>query len=148
MEVKQNPIIVEDLHLLHVDVGQQKIDVVAFKKEQEPQLNVGHKLAHNLQDERLKLELVFSFQNLREEPLLFFQIDFHFHVEHLANFYELKEEKHPVFNGLLLATLLGIAFSTARGIILEKLSNAGIPNVILPIVSPQELLTKAKNTHP
>lgn len=140
MEKKAAPIVVQDIHMLRVEVVQQKLDVIAFKKQKQHQLNVGHKLAHNLKDERIKLELVFSFENAQKEPLLFFQIDFHFQIQHLSNFYELKNEMHPVFSGLFVATLLGIAFSTARGIILEKLNNAGIPNIILPVVSPQEMM--------
>ena len=142
MEKKAAQIVVQDIHLLHAEVGQQKLDVIAFKNQKQHHLQVGHKLAHNLKDERLKLELVFSFENNKKESLLFFQIDFHFHIAHVANFYELKAENHPVFSGHLIATLLGICFSTARGIILEKLNNAGIPNILLPVVSPHEMLTK------
>jgi hypothetical protein len=144
MENKLAPIVVRDIHLLKVEVPQQKLDVIAFKKEKEHKLNVGHKLSHNLKDERIKLEFVFSFNNESESPLLFFQIDFHFHIAHLDHFYELKEENPPVFSGHFVATLIGICFSTARGIILEKLNNAGIKNILLPIVSPQEMLTHTK----
>ena len=145
MEKKLAPIVVKDIHLLLVEVTEQKVDVKAFQEEKQHKLNVGHKLAHNLEDERLKLELVFSFNNQIDETLLFFKIDFHFHIAHLANFYELKDKNHPVFSGYFIATLIGICFSTARGIILEKLNNAGIKNVLLPIVSPQEMLTNTKS---
>jgi hypothetical protein len=142
MEKKTATIVVQNIHLLRVEVMQQKLNVIAFKKLKQHHLNVGHKMAHNLKDERIKLELVFSFDNSQKISLLFFQIDFHFHVNHLSDFYQLKEETQPVFSGHFIATLLGISFSTARGIILEKLNNAGIPNIILPVVSPQEMLTK------
>lgn len=144
MEKKLAPIVVKDIHLLHVEVTEQKLDVKAFNEEKQYQLNVGHKLAHNLEDERIKLEFVFSFNNHAEESLLFFKIDFHFHISQLTNFYELKDENPPVFNGHFVATLIGICFSTARGIILEKLNNAGIKNILLPIVSPQEILSQNK----
>lgn len=144
MEKKVAPIVVKDIHLLQVEVTEQKLNVKAFKEELEHKLNVGHKLLHNLKDERIKLEFVFSFKNGGEEPLLFFQIDFHFHIASLSNFYDLKTENHPVFSGHLVATLIGICFSTARGIILEKLNNAGIKNILLPIVSPQEMLSQNK----
>jgi len=145
MEQKQLPIIPEDIHLQAIDVVQQKIDVKAFKSKKQHQLNVGHKMMHSLDDERIKMELVFAFNATGiEEPLLFFQIDFHFHVEHLSNFYQLNAEKLPVFWIQLVATLLGISLSTGRGIIFEKLQNAGLANVIIPVVSPHKLLnTKA-----
>lgn len=142
MEKKIAPIVVKDIHLLHVEVTEQKLDVKAFKEEKQHKLNVGHKLAHNLEGERIKLEFVFSFNNEADKTLLFFQIDFHFHIANLANFYELKEKNHPVFSGHFVATLIGICFSTARGVILEKLNNAGIKNMLLPIVSPQEMLNQ------
>ena len=145
MEKKEVPIVVKDIHLLQVEVTEQKLNVKAFKQEKEHKLNVGHKLLHNLKDERIKLEFVFSFKNGSEEPLLFFQIDFHFHIAKLSNFYDLMNENHPVFSGHLVATLIGICFSTARGIILEKLNNAGIQNILLPIVSPQEMLANTKS---
>lgn len=144
MEKKLVPIVVKDIHLLHVEVTEQKLDVKAFKQEKEHQLHVGHKLAYNLEDERIKLEFVFSFNNEVGTALLFFQIDFHFHIANLSNFYEIKTENHPVFSGHLVATLIGICFSTARGIILEKLNNAGIKNILLPIVSPHEMLSQNK----
>lgn len=140
MEKKAAPITVQDIHLLQVEVVQQKLDVIAFKKQKQHHLRVGHKMAHKLKDERIKLELAFSFENDQKDALLFFQIDFHFQVKNLSSFYDLKEEKLPVFSGHFIAVLLGISFSTARGIILEKLNNAGIPNIILPVVSPQEMI--------
>ena len=142
MEQKLAPIVVNDIHLLHVEVVQQKLDVIAFKKQKQHRLNVGHKLSHKLNDERVKLDFVFSFDDRQKESILFFQIDFYFHIAHLSNFYELKADNFPVFSGHFLATLIGICFSTARGIILEKLNNAGIPNIILPVVSPQDMLSK------
>lgn len=140
MEQKQAPIIPEHIHLLAIEVAQQKIDAQAFKKHKEHRLNVGHKVLHNLKDQRIKLELVFSFEDANKTQLLFFQIDFHFNVEQLSDFYQLKEENHPVFQAPLIATLLGISLSTARGIIFEKLQNAGLKNVILPVVSPQKMM--------
>ena len=53
MEKKLAAIVVRDIHLLKVEVPQQKLDVIDFKKEKEHKLNVGHKLSHNLKDERI-----------------------------------------------------------------------------------------------
>lgn len=145
MEQKQAPIIPEHIHLLAMEVVQQKVDAQAFKKQKQHQLNVAHKVMHNLKDERVKMELAFSFEDANKTQLLFFQIDFHFQVEQLSNFYQLKKENHPVFFAPLIATLLGISLSTARGIIFEKLQIAGIGNVIIPVVSPQKMLATPGN---
>ncbi|MDA3907008.1 MAG: hypothetical protein PF484_13130 [Bacteroidales bacterium] len=142
MEQKQALIVPEQIHLLVMEVVQQKIDALAFKKQKQHQLKVGHKLMHNLKEERVKMELAFSFEDESKKQLLFFQIDFHFQVDNLSNFYQLKQENQPVFYAPMIATLLGISLSTARGIIFEKLQNAGIKNVLIPVVSPQKMLIK------
>jgi hypothetical protein len=137
---KTPQIIAEEIHLLKIDVVQNRIDASSFKKVAKPTLGIGHKLMHNLKDERVKFELVFSFKDSKENELLFVQIDFHFHIEKMNQFYQLKEENKPIFSALMIATLLGISLSTARGIIFEKLESNGISNVIIPVVSPQKLL--------
>lgn len=141
MKQKQSPIIPEHLHLLAIEVVQDKIDVQKFNEQKEYQLNVGHLLSHNLKEERVKLSLALSFENLNNERLFFFEIYFHFHIQHLSDFYHLKEDKTSVFYAPLIVSLLGMSFSTARGIIFEKLHNAGVKNVIIPIISPQKMLT-------
>jgi len=145
MKQKQAPVVAENIHLRAIEVKQQKIDAQAFKKQKKHLLNVGHKVLHNLNDERVKMELAFSFEDSQKKQLLFFQIDFHFQVEQLADFYQLNNENHPVFYAPLVATLLGISLSTARGIIFEKLQSAGIANVIIPVVSPQKMLAAPSN---
>lgn len=142
MEHKQAPIIAEHIHLLTMEVTQQKIDAQAFKKQKQHQLNVGHKVLHNLKDERIKMELAFSFEDSNKNQLLYFQIDYHYHIEHLIDFYQLNQENTPIFFGPLIATLLGISLSTARGIIFEKLQIAGVGNIIIPVVSPQKMMIK------
>lgn len=143
MTKKQSAIIAEKIHLIKLDVVKQKIDGIAFKQEKEHKLNVGHKFMFNLDAERVKIELAFSFEDNDKNKLIFFQIDFHFQVEHLSDFYQMKEKAQPVFYASILATLLGISLSTARGIIFEKLQNAGIKNVIIPVVSPHKMLAKS-----
>lgn len=105
-------------------------------------LRVGHKLMHNLEDKMLKLELICTVHSEEKETLVSLETAFHFHILNLEDFYELNKTKHPVFNGMLIATILGIALSTARGILFEKLSINGIKDIVLPVVSPQKLLIK------
>ena len=69
------------------------------------------------------------------------RLAFHFKIENLNNFYQKDENDMPVFNGNFVATLLGISISTARGILFEKLSGNGINNIIIPVMSPQKLLS-------
>jgi hypothetical protein len=139
---KQPTIIPEEMHLFKVDVVKSNINSEAFKNKLNHTLGIGHKMMHNLKDERVKLELAFSFEDDNKVQLANFQIDFHFKVEKLENFYSINAENKPVFSGLLIATLLGICVSTSRGIIFEKCNNNGIENLLIPIVSPQKMLVK------
>ena len=53
-------------------------------------------------------------------------------------------DNSPIFTGVLIATLLGVSFSTARGIIFERLSNTNMQGMILPVVAPQKMLSLQK----
>jgi len=142
MNKTQTPIIAEKIHLIKLDVVQQKIDDLAFKKENEHQLKIGHKFMYNLDDELVKIELNFSFDDKEDNQLLFFQIDFHYKVDDLNDYYNLNETKEPVFYSLLIVTLLGISLSTARGVMFSRLQNIGVDNVIIPVIDPQKILTQ------
>jgi hypothetical protein len=138
---KHPTIIPEEIHLQKIDVVQTKIDANGFKKSEQYKLGIGHKMLHNLKEERVKIELVFSFKDRGGKEFVFFQIDFHFRIEHLKNFYRQGKNNTPVFFGQMVATLVGICVSTARGILFEKLESNGAKNVIIPVVSPQKMLS-------
>lgn len=136
----QPPIIAEKIHLQHMEVVQNRMDIARLKESKHPALTLGHKLLYNLEENRIKLELVFSFKDKKEQELLFLQIDFHFLVENLSDYYKFDEKKHPTFFGPAIGTFLAIAVSTSRGIIFEKLESNGISNMIIPVVDPNKLL--------
>lgn len=140
MAKKQTSIIAKHIQLLKLDVVKQKVDATAYNKAKEPKLQLGHRMLHNLKDERIKMELVFSFESDNNNEVIHFQFDFHFHIEQLSEHYELNEDKHPIFSGQLVATLIGICYSTARGVIFEKLKNAGVNDVLVPVIAPQDLM--------
>lgn len=66
-------------------------------------------------------------------------LEFHFIVENLNEFVEEKDGEKLV-NGQLGATLLGIAFSTARGIVLERTQATYFDGVILPVIDPKGMI--------
>lgn len=143
--MEKKPIIIpEEIQLFNIESVQRKLNAEAFKIADSHNLNVAHNMMHNLKDERVKIELVFSFRNALEQEIAVFQCAFHFHIKNMENFYELNLEGKPTFYAILMATLLGISLSTARGIIFEKLTNNQIFNVILPIFSPQKLMAQHK----
>ncbi len=140
MPKKQAPINAKHIHLLKLDVLKQKLDVAAYNKAKEPKLQLGHRMLHKLKDERIKMEFVFSFENDKSIEVIHFQFDFYFHIEQLSEHYELNDDKQPIFSGMLIATLIGICYSTARGVIFERLKNAGVNNLLIPVIAPQDLM--------
>lgn len=141
----------EEINLFHIHVNESVINAVAYEKKPNYAINVGHVLMHNLELERLKINLIIELKADRKDKQrdteisnARFNIEFHFQIENLKDFYLLNEEQHPVFNGLLIATLLGLSFSTARGIIYERLSKTAMAGIILPVVSPQKMMNRQK----
>lgn len=130
----------DKIHLFHMDIREFNINTQAFKIAKEHNLNIGHRLMHNLEDKRLKLDMSCSFRNHSEEQLLQLDIDYHFHIENLEDFYTTNEDGLPKFSVAIIATILGIALSTTRGVLFEKLANQGINNIIIPVVSPMKML--------
>ena len=141
----------EEINLFHIHVNESVINAVAHEKKPNYAVNVGHVLMHNLKLERLKINLVIELKaELKEKQRdakisnAHFNIEFHFQITNLKDFYTLNENETPVFHGLLITTLLGLSFSTARGIIYERLSKTNMAGIILPVVSPQKMLADKK----
>lgn len=143
---KSVKIIPEEITLFHIDILESSIKDISEKKPSEFNINVAHTIMHNLKDQRVKIGLLIdlSTKNNPNGGKANFRIDFHFHVYNLNNFYELKQDNQPVFSWLLIATLLGLSFSTARGIIFERLSNTNLKHIILPVVDPKNMLPLQK----
>lgn len=65
-----------------------------------------------------------------------YEYQFFFGIENMDDFISNDKVIHPQ----LVTTLLSIAYSTLRGIILERTSSTFLGAVILPVVSPLKLL--------
>lgn len=140
--VNEVKIIPEELHLFHVDIIESEIIDSGEQKTGEFNLGLAHTIMHNLKDQRIKIGLHIKLnpKNVGAKEKAHFIIDFHFQIMNLTNFYKLNEENRPVFSGLLIASLLGLSFSTARGIIFERLSNTSLQGIILPVIDPKSML--------
>ena len=145
---KNTPIIPEEIELFHIEILNSKIREGNKPTEPSYDIEVAHKTGHNLRDERIRIKLLI---NLSDHPqkekgnMLDFEIDFHFKIQNLHNFYDIVEDNTPLFSSNLIATLLGISFSTARGMLYERMANTNFRGVILPVISPIKMLdTKSK----
>jgi hypothetical protein len=144
MSEKLGNIVAENIHILHIETVKQKIDVGNFKKAKHHQIAMGTRFAFNLEDSRCKIELYLRIDGHNDDAPVSFHINFHFRVVDMDHFYAINvDKKAPVFQSHFISTLIGISLSTARGMIYEKLNNSGLKNIILPVVAPQNLLTKS-----
>ena len=141
---KEAPIVAEEIELFHIDILRSEIKEGSKAPDPTYDIEVAHKTSHNLKDERIKIKLLIHLFNHPEETRkneASFEIDFHYRVQNLKNFYSLEEESNtPIFSANLIATILGISFSTARGLLFERLANTNFQGVILPVVSPKKML--------
>ncbi|EAY23884.1 hypothetical protein [Microscilla marina] len=71
-----------------------------------------------------------------------FGIEFEFEVENLRDFVEVKNSGEIILDAVFAATIMGIAYSTARGIVFQKTEGTILSGVILPILDPASLLKK------
>lgn len=95
----------------------------------------------------IKLDIALNAEN-NEKQLVDvngeFCIEFVIRVDNLEEFIEQGENDTLLINGELGASLMGIVYSTARGIILEKTVNTPLNGVILPVINPATLLKNSE----
>lgn len=139
----ENLIIPEKINLFNIDVVSTYINDNTINDNLNLEFSVAHNTKHNLKDERVKIELFINLLS-QEEIGVKFHIDFHFIVKDLKDQYKLNENKVPIFSSQFIATLIGISFSTARGLIFQQLQDTNFKGMILPIVSPFKMLESRK----
>ncbi len=89
---------------------------------------------------RLTIEL--EGQNKELQPIGLsstYVLDFHVRVDNLDDFKQGEQNGMPVIDGLLVSTVMGILYGTARGIVLERTKGTFFDGVILPVISPKDL---------
>ncbi|MGO1751072.1 hypothetical protein [Psychroflexus halocasei] len=138
--MSKSTIIPEKIKLNHIEVINTYINDDTINKNLNFEFNIAHNTKHNLEDQSIKIELFINLLSSKEIGVKF-HIDFYFQIEDLQNHYELDKDKNiPVFSGQFIATLLGISFSTSRGIIYQQLQETNFSKLILPVVSPSKML--------
>jgi hypothetical protein len=90
----------------------------------------------------IQLKIAISIDADNKPEVGSFNFGFTYRVENLDELVQ-SDNGSQVLDKTLHMSLLGIAFSTARGIILTKSANTIIYNAYLPIVNPAKLLAPA-----
>lgn len=106
-------------------------------------------LAYNIEEKnlRVRMPIKISAENEDAESIGLtgeFGIEIKFHVENLDEFVQNKNDK-VVFKSTLGATIIGMVYSTVRGILFAHTRATAFEGLILPVVDPNHLL-KAVNT--
>lgn len=141
---------VDKIHLLAINVYKSNINCESDYIDQpmEPaEIKVGfsQQSAFNFDEGkiRIRLDIELIGTNDKGDDLGLrgeYGIEFHYHVENFDDFIEIEDNK-KLISGLLGGTLIGISFSTARGIILNRTQGTFFNGVILPVIDPNSLLT-------
>jgi uncharacterized protein (DUF2344 family) len=141
----ENVIVPEKIHLIQVNWIRENTALLEEKLTYNPtyDFQVAHNMMHNLEKEIVKIRLYVDMSGKINGKTINqggnYEVDFLFKIDDLNDQYKLEEEK-PIFNGAFVATLLGISYSTVRGMLLTIWKDTMLKSLILPVISVPELL--------
>jgi hypothetical protein len=140
-----NSILPENIHLTQIIWVKENTFLLAEQLTQNPTytFSMAHNMMHNLEKEVVKIRLFVDMQGYIDTTEIrqggSYEMDFIFKIDAMTNQYQIIDEK-PVFNGLFVSTLLGISYSTLRGILFNIWKETVLNGVILPVISVHDLL--------
>lgn len=91
---------------------------------------------------RIRLEVILDALNKDNEAIGLnaeYGVEFHFVVDNMNEFI-VEEGKTKKLKGILGGTLMGISYSTIRGIVFDRTQGTFFRGVILPVIDPNELI--------
>lgn len=131
---------ISKIRLLEVAINQADIHTKKEKLDQGESIDIGFDAKAHLNNEHLIILIKFntslSARNNPETDQAFFDCDFTFQVENLAEFLDQgsDDQANEVMNTPLGHTLMNIVFSTVRGIVLAKTSGTIFQKSLLPVL--------------
>lgn len=150
-------IIPEKIHLVSANIFKANLDTSeAFLEKPRKALafkfGIGKEVAHDIGKGMARYRLFFTLnaQDEEEKPIglkVEYGIEFHFHVENFKDFVKEGPGGEVQIDVALGATLLGTAYSTARGIIFERTRGTYFDGVILPVIDPFKVLLEKQEDH-
>jgi len=99
---------------------------------------------------RFRLHITLDGQNAQDVSLGLgaeFMLDYIFIIENLPDFI-LHHDGDNQIEAILGATLLGISFSTTRGIVMERTKGTPFAGFILPVINPMQALFESNPAPP
>lgn len=148
MDAKTNPVIpekisIESIHVTHSSIDYNP-DSVQVSSIHGFDMNMGHNIAYNFDDKMCRVRLRLEFIGIDENHNKYdatanFNIECHFKIANIQDCVS-RTKKGIQIDKVLPATLLGMAYSTMRGIVLERTSNTLFNSIILPVIDPMAVL--------
>ena len=140
-----NQIIPEKIHLIQIKWIKEDTIIMQDTLSKNPVYNfsIAHNMMHNLEKIRLFVDMNGAIDKKEINQGGNYEIDFLFQIDDLANHFQIIDDK-PVFNGFFVATLLGICYSTIRGMFFSTWKDTVLNGVILPVISVPELLNSKR----
>ena len=155
-----NRIKTDMIHLVSINVFKSNINTTEAYLENpvEPkEIRVGYsqESGFSFEDKAIRVRLDIQLEGLDNNDKELglkgeYGIEFFFEVDNFEEFIEKNdEEKHTdgvndeadsMVSGVLGGTLMGIVYSTARGMILERTQGTSFKGVILPVINPNDLI--------
>ena len=140
-----NVIVPEKIHLVQVNWIKENTILLEEKLDCNPtyDFQVAHSMMHNLEKEIVKIRIYVDMNGEINEKTIDqggnYEVDFIFKIDDFDDQYTVEADK-PIFNGAFVATLLGISYSTLRGMLLTIWKDTKLKSVILPVIAVPELL--------
>jgi hypothetical protein len=140
-----NKIVPSKIHLTNIKWGKQNTILSVDKPEKKPlyDILVSHNMMHNLEKEVVKITLFLDVIAIIDDKKINqggnYEVDFIYKIEDLHDQYQISNKK-PLFSGIFVSTLLGISYSTLRGMLFTMWKDTYLSSVILPIIATSELL--------
>lgn len=144
-----NNVIPEKIHLLQIDWVKQHNVILKNKLAKNPSYNfqMAHNMMHNRERGIVKIRLFLDMSGDIDGKTINqggnYEIDFLYQIDDLKDHYNIVDDK-PIFSGVFVSTLLAISFSTMRGMLFMLWKDTVLQQVILPVISPPELLKSTR----
>ncbi|WPO77787.1 hypothetical protein [Flavobacterium sp. KACC 22761] len=140
----ENKIVPSKIHLTNIKWEKENTILFKSKLEKNPSYDiiVSHNMMHNLEKEVVKIRLFLDVNVVIDAPIEqggSYEVDFFYKIDDLSDHYQISNDK-PLFSGIFVSTLLGIAYSTLRGMLFNTWKDTFLSNVILPVIAIPDLL--------
>ncbi len=100
-------------------------------------IGVAHKMMQNLEHKIVKMTIQVVLKNKEEQEIGTSKYDFVFEIPNLDDFHTMEDDKVK-FESTLASVLIGISYSTLRGILLQYWKGT---DFVLPIIEPGKILS-------